>query len=50
MALSTDVRLRLPSALQDDKLQTIHMGENNQYRNEDGTAYVDEKVKEQILD
>lgn len=49
MRVRTDVRTSLPSALEDDKLQTIHIRENNQYRDEDGVVYVDDKGEEQRL-
>ena len=49
MKLRTDLRISLPSALEDDKLGTIHVGRNNQYEDEDGFTYVDERGEEQGL-
>lgn len=37
----------MSSALEDNKLRLIHIVETNQYRNEDGIAFVDVKGKEQ---
>ncbi len=49
MKLRTDLRISLPSVLEDDKLETIHVGKNNQYEDEDGFTYVDERGEEQRL-
>lgn len=39
----------MPSGLEENKLQTIHVGENNQYKDEDGFIYMDERGEEQRL-
>lgn len=49
MKLRNDLRISLPSALEDNKFETIHVGKNNRYEDEDGFTYVNERGEEARL-